>query len=129
MSKILFVCLGNSERSVIAEEIYNKYSKQKNGFSAGIKIKQKPESENMIKLMKTENINVSKKQKTRITQKYSKQFKQIYILCKKEKCYKYLQKSKKVIFWNVKDPFDKDYEFLLKTKEIIKKDLKKFNLI
>jgi len=122
--KILFVCLGNSERSVIAEELYNKHHDSNASNSAGVKVIIHPRSKLMFKLMKSENINIQGKSMTQLTKKMLNDFERIFVLCKKEKCPKYLLNSKKVSFWNVPDPSQKSYQFLLQTKKIIKKYLK-----
>ena len=121
--KILFVCLGNSERSLIAQELYNKHHNSKSAQSAGIKISNTPRTKQMFKLMKSEDIDITDRPKTQLTEDMLNNFEKIIVLCSKDKCPAYLLNSKKVSFWNIPNPWNQNYKFLLQTKQLVKNHL------
>lgn len=107
--KILFVCSGNVGRSQIAEAYYNKFSLGNNSISAGVDSstpnKYPKLSQLVIDIMQEDGIDVSKKRVKYITQKMIKEADRVIVMCKREICPKFLQDSKKVIYWEVSDPY------------------------
>lgn len=119
--KILFVCLGNNEPSVMAEALYNKRTDSQNSYSAGVNVSETPRRDEVIRLLADEGIDISKKPKTQLTEKMLNDFDKIYVLCSKEECPSYLLQCERVSFWDVPDPWGKGHEFLLQTKDRIEK--------
>ncbi|MBW6462358.1 MAG: hypothetical protein K0B07_04905 [DPANN group archaeon] len=121
--KLLFICQGNSERSVIAQELYNKHSNSTDSQSAGLNVSDLPRTELMFKLMKSENIDITDKPKTQLTEDMLTKVDKVIVLCSKDKCPNYLLNSEKVSFWDIPNPWNQNYEFLLQTKKLIKEHL------
>lgn len=121
---ILFVCSGNNERSNMAEELYNKMKGSRVSRSAGTRTSDSPRTDEVIQLLAKEGIDISSKPKTQLTEEMVDTADHIYVLCSKEKCPDYLLESEKAEFWDIPNPWGKDYNFLLKTKELIVSHLK-----
>ena len=120
---ILFICLWNSERSVIAEELYNKYTNSSTAKSVWMKITKSPRNKYIYKLLNKEWIDISKKKKKKFKKSKFLKASKVYVLCDKKYCPKYLINSNKTIFWDISDPWWRKKWFLFKTKEKIEKHL------
>ena len=128
IEKILFVCYGNVGRSQMAEAYYNHFTKSTKAISAGTdpttpERYSKPGLE-IIKVMKEEGMDISKKKVKMINVNMVKNSKKIYILCKQELCPNFLLDSNKVVFWNIMDPHKMD----INNTGIIRDEIKKYVL-
>ena len=121
--KILFICLWNSERSVIAEELYNKYTKSNNAKSVWMRTTKSSRNKHMYKLLEKKWININQKSKIQYKKKHFENADKIYVLCNKKYCSKYLIKSEKVVFWDIKDPWWRKKWFLEKIEHKISKKI------
>ncbi len=124
MSKILFICHANVGRSQMAEAYYNHLTKSDNGFSAGISkeapLKYPVLPQEIIDLMLEEGIDASRQKPKIVTEDMVEQSSKIYVLCKKEQCPDFLLNSKKVSFWDVKDPYLMTVEDMRQIRNLIK---------
>ncbi|MEA3305031.1 MAG: hypothetical protein U9Q15_04890, partial [Patescibacteria group bacterium] len=121
--EILFVCMGNSERSAIAETLYNKLSQTHRAYSAGTNVTTSPRNSHIYEILQEENIDIQNKQKQQLNEELFNHATKVYVLCDKKHCPEYVINSKKVIYWDVKDPYDEDKSFLSMTRDIIKKHI------
>lgn len=94
---ILFLCVGNACRSVIAEELFNKYSKKFKAISSGIKPSSKVD-EKTITVLNEIGINIENKKPKLIdlNKKYH-----IVITIGLNDCP--VVPTKKLIEWNIED--------------------------
>ena len=124
MSKILFICSGNVCRSQFAEAYYNHFTKTKNASSAGLNketlIKYKKLPEMLIKLMKEEDIDISKQHPKLLTENMTKKAEKIVVFCEKEKCPDFVIKSGKATFYFVPDPYNIPLEDKRKIRDLIR---------
>lgn len=127
--KILFVCRANVGRSQMAEELFNKYCLDKGeADSAGTKvferegeiIKNNPLKDNLIRCMKEEEIDLSKKTLKQITREMCDKFDKIIIMAEPDTIPKWLSKKENIIIWNILDPKGMDYYFHCDIREKIK---------
>jgi arsenate reductase len=122
--KILFVCLGNIARSQMAEGYYNHFTNSGNASSAGVSritptgyahpIKE------VVQVMKEEGIDVSKNRVKSITKEMLEDNDKIFILCKRQKCPKFLLNSDKAVFLEVIDPFHTNLDNFRRVRDLIK---------
>ena len=123
-AKILFICHGNVGRSQMAEAFYNHFTRSKNASSAGVdpttpKRYAHP-TEEIIQVMKEENIDVSEKKIKTVTNEMVKNCDLVFIMCKKGDCPDFLLDHNNITFWNVEDPFEAGKEATRKIRDIIK---------
>ena len=108
MKKLLFVCTGNSHRSILAESVVNKYHKDKfAGYSAG----SKPSgiiNKYVIKYLNENNFetkNLSSKNFNKFLDENTK-FDQVFTVCNNasnEVCPVW-PSPEKIIHWDIEDP-------------------------
>lgn len=128
---ILFICKWNVGRSQMAEELFNKYSKNNKGISAGtnaIKYKGKKLKEfapPVIAVLKEKDIDVSEKIPLQLTPEIVKSVDRIVVLTKKEDLPDYLINSNKVTFWKIEDGKGKGYDFHINMRNQIEKLINK----
>lgn len=134
--KILFICRANVGRSQIAESLFNNLSKKHKAGSAGTKVKEsdgqtilsfakiKPPAKNVIRVMSEEGINIENNIRKQVNKKMLNGYDKIIVLASKQECPDYLLNNSKTIFWDIEDAAGKDYDFHIKTRDIIKKKIK-----
>lgn len=127
MPNILFVCVGNEERSQMAEGYYNHLTKSKDAKSAGVwawraGFFSKP-SKNAIAVMKEDGINISRQKIKQLNQKMVEEADRIIVLCTPNFCvdFPYLTQSAKTTFITVSDPIGSDISFTRQVRNQIKK--------
>ena len=131
--KILFVCKGNIGRSQIAESLFNKYTKEHKTKSAGTHvgekedqtIKQYEKANLLCEVMDEEGINVRNNKRKQLTPKMVKEADKIIVITNKRDWPDYLRSNDEVIYWNLKDPKGTNYNFHVKIKNLVKKNIKK----
>jgi len=128
MKKILFVCLGNLERSQMAEAYYNTFSNSKNAYSAGTD-KTSPQnyshpSKQVIEIMKEESIDVSNQKVKSLREEMLNNINSVYVLCKKQECPNYLINFNNITFWNIEDPHEMNINKMRKIRNQIKEKVK-----
>lgn len=126
--KVLFLCRANIGRSQIANKLYDKITGEKS-IGAGAKVSEERQgmkvgevvgAENMIPCMKDVGINLSKSEIKQVTPEMVNWADKIIIMTSKENLPDFILESKKLEFWNVKDPKGTDLETHRKTREQIK---------
>ena len=127
MKKVLFVCHRNVVRSQMAEGFYNKFAKKGKATSAGTHSRlanfvfKHRAARTAIEVMKDVNVDISKHGVTQLTEDMVKNADEVYVLCPKMDCPKYLLNSKKATFWKIKDPLLYGIDFTKKIRDKIKK--------
>ena len=128
LMKVLFLCRANIGRSQIAKALYDKINKGKSE-SAGTKVNEERQkmklgevigAENVTKCMKKEGIDISQSPIKQVTPEMINWADKIIILTDKEDVPNFVLESKKLEFWDVKDPKGTDLAFHCRTKEQIK---------
>ena len=126
--KILFICAGNVARSQIAEAYYNSFTKSNNASSAGIldftPSKYKHPTKEVIQAMKEDEIDVSQKIVKFITKEMVDNADRIFVMCPKERCFKFLLDSNKIIFWDIDDPDGTSIENHRRVRDEIKEKVR-----
>lgn len=109
MTKVLFVCWGNGNRSPMAEGLYNLLTHSKDGSSAGVNPKAATDNphptKNAITAIKEEGVDISSHKGQTLTEAMVEESDHIVVLCEKEVCPQFLLNSPKAIFYEVTDPW------------------------
>jgi len=132
--KILFVCRANVGRSQIAEELFNHYTLDHIGLSAGTHAtehqgkKLKEFAHDVVAVMKEMGIDVSEKTPLQLKPEIADFVDKIIAITHKEDLPSYVIASTKVEFWNIPDAAGKDYEFHVKMRNDIDTLVKKLLL-
>ncbi len=131
MRDILFVCHGNVGRSQMAEAFYNHFTNSSNSWSAGIQedtpAKYGNPVPNVVDVMLELSIDISHAQVKTISQKIIDESKKIIVMCEKEQCPNFLQKSENITYWNIDDPFKMTLDKTRDVRDVIKNKI--FTLI
>lgn len=129
--KILFVCKWNVGRSQMGEELFNYYSKNNIGISAGthaVKFSGKKLKEfavHVVDVLKEKGIDVSDKTPIQLTEEMAGFADKIIIMTEKGNLPSYLVNSNKIISWDIKDADGKDYAFHINMRDQIDSLVKK----
>ena len=111
----------------MAEAFYNHFTNSNNSWSAGIQedtpAKYKNPAPIIVKAMFELGIDISQAKVKTINQKIIDRSEKIIIMCKKEQCPNYLLKSKKIIFWDIDDPFEMTLEKTRDVRDVIKEKI------
>lgn len=138
--KVLFICLGNIERSKLAEVWYNSLTKSKDAFSAGANVEKlgikgktigcisNEKNKNIsnydvklvIKIMKEKGFDISDEKTTLLDKEMTEKADKIVSFIEKKDLPKYVDFTK-VIFWDIPDGKYGDYVSHCKINENIKK--------
>jgi len=123
MKTVLFVCVGNSCRSQMAEAFFNKLSKNNRAISAGTNPAATvfPES---VKAMKEAGIDISDKKPKPLTQEMVEKADRVITMgCEVEVCpAKHLPE---IETWNIEDPYGKPPERFREIRNIIRAEVEK----
>ena len=126
--KVLFLCRANIGRSQMANKLYDKIAEEKS-IGAGVKVKEERQgmkikevvgAENMIPCMKQAGIDISDSGVKQVTPDMVNWAEKIIIMTSKENLPDFVLESKKLEFWDVKDPKGTDLASHCKTRDQIK---------
>lgn len=124
--KILFVCVGNEERSQMAQGYYNYLTKSQNASSAGVwawrtGLLSHP-SKNTVAAMKEIGINIYWQRVKLLTNEMVKQAEKVIVLCDTSFCddYPILFNNGKVEFKIVPDPIGSSIEYTRQVRDEVK---------
>ena len=123
--KILFICKSNVRRSQIAEELFNHYTFDHIGLSAGTHAAQfngkklKECAHHVVDVLKERGIDVSDKTPIQLTPEHVQFTDKIIVITDKNSLPSYLISSTKVEYWDVQDAEGKDYKFHIELREKI----------
>lgn len=118
MKRILFLCVGNSCRSQIAEGFARKYLKNWEVFSAG----SKPEGyvhPLAIEVMREKGIDISKQRSKGINELPDYPWDVVVLVCSEEECP--FVPGKNVEVWGIEDPKGKEIDFYRKVRDEIER--------
>jgi arsenate reductase (thioredoxin) len=123
--KILFICEWNVGRSQMGEELFNHYTKNNIGISAGTHAekyagkKLKEFAYLVVDVLKEKGIDVSNKTPIQLTEEMAQFADTIIVMTEQENLPSYLLNSNKVISWDIKDAGGKDYAFHINMRDQI----------
>jgi arsenate reductase len=132
--KILFICSGNVGRSQMAEATFNKLTGYKYDVSSagtevgvfeGQALKDLESSINVLKVLNEINLDIKYKMRINVSVELIESSDIVVSMVKKEK-FPDLLSNKKIIYWEVEDPFNKSIVFTRDTRnkiELLVKDL------
>ena len=121
LRKILFVCIHNTCRSVIAETIFNAYAERWRAESAGIENAERID-ETAVKLLKEKGFEVTKDKPRTLNEVNLKDYDLIVTVCE-ESCP--FIPSRNVRQWGVEDPAGKEIEIYERAIREIEKRVRK----
>ncbi|MEM0353145.1 MAG: low molecular weight phosphatase family protein [Archaeoglobaceae archaeon] len=116
--KVLFVCIRNTARSVIAEAIFNSVAKIWKAESAGIE-KAERVDENVAEFLRRRGLKPKDKPRS-IEEVNLEDYDLIVTVCEESSCV-VLPTSKKMIHWHIEDVAGKDFVTIEKAFNEIKK--------
>ncbi|MEM2119648.1 MAG: low molecular weight phosphatase family protein [Archaeoglobaceae archaeon] len=116
--KVLFVCIRNTARSVIAEAIFNSVAKIWKAESAGIE-KAERVDENVAEFLRRRGLKPKDKPRS-IEEVNLEDYDLIVTVCEESSCV-VLPTSKKMIHWHIEDVAGKDFATIEKAFNEIKK--------
>lgn len=116
--KVLFVCIRNTARSVIAEAIFNSAAKIWKAESAGIE-KAERVDENVAEFLRRRGLKPKDKPRS-IEEVNLEDYDLIVTVCEESSCV-VLPTSKKMIHWHIEDVAGKDFATIEKAFNEIKK--------
>lgn len=128
MKKVLFVCGGNVGRSQMAEMFLKKrhpeYEISSAGFSVSVpgqRIGDREVAQDVIRAMKEEGIDMSNNTRTLFDLNMLNNFDTVVVLAKESEIPEVVKENKKIIFWDITDPYQKGFE----TSVIVRDEIKK----
>ena len=123
--KVLFVCKANIGRSQMAEAFFNKISKKNKAASGGTNATREGKKLEMhplvIKCMLESGIDLRKNKPKKITLKMVKESVIVVIMDNTGDFPDYINKAKKIIYWNIENPKETNLDFHRKTRDEIRK--------
>lgn len=120
-NRVLFVCIRNTARSVIAEAIFNSIASRWKAESAGVEKAEKVD-ERMAEFLKKKGLKAKDKPRS-IEEVNLEDYDLIVTLCEESSCI-VLPTSKKVVSWHVEDVAGKDFEAIERAFNEIEKRVK-----
>jgi len=128
MEKVLFVCGGNVGRSQMAEmflrRLHPEYDIYSAGFSVstpGQRIGDREAAQDVIRAMKEECIDMSNNTRTLFDVSMLNNFDIVVVLAKESEIPQAVKENKKIIFWDIVDPYQKGFETSVVVRDQIKK--------
>ena len=126
--KILFVCRANVARSQMAEEFFNGMSKKNKAVSAGVEVKERGKmigeiSPVCVESMLEEGINIERKKPRQIKFKEVKNADVVVLITKEGEIPDYVNKAKRLIFWDIDDPKDENLNVFRRVRDRIKREV------
>jgi len=123
--KILFICFGNIARSQMAQGYYNYYTNSTDAQSAGASMnageRYKHPTDDVIKVMREDGIDVSKNPVRVVTKKMVDDAQKIVVFCSLDDCPKYVRDSEKTVHIKVTDPYWISEEYTRISRDEVKK--------
>jgi len=123
--KILFICFGNIARSQMAQGYYNHYTNSSDATSAGASMnagtRYKHPTDDVIKVMREEGIDVSKNSVRTVTKEMVDEADKIVVFCDLSDCPRYVPDSGKTIHIKVTDPYWISEEYTRVSRDEVKK--------
>jgi len=121
--EFLFICRANVGRSQMAPAFFNRMTKKNHGSGAGTDVgghEGEPLHEFVIRCMAELGYDLSRNTRRQLSQEMVKKADRIIVMTEKESLPGYAKSSKKLIFWDIKDAKDRNYEFHCQTRDQIK---------
>ena len=124
MKYILFVCIGNSARSQMAEALFNFHNKNPEyvGISAGTN-PAKTTKQGAVEAMKEKGIDLSQKKPKKISSEMAKSAERIYTMGCVKGCP--LTPHDKTVDWDLEDPAGKPIEKYREVRDEIERRVRK----
>lgn len=127
MKKVLFVCGGNVGRSQMAEmflkRLHPEYEVHSAGFNVstpGQRIGDREAAQDVIRAMKEEGIDMSDNTRTLFDISMLENFDTVVVLVKESEIPQAVKENKKIIFWDIVDPYKMGYEVSVNVRDQIK---------
>jgi arsenate reductase len=120
VKKVLFVCIRNTARSIIAEAIFNSLAKKWKAESAGIERAERID-EKVREILERKGLKAKEKPRT-LEDVNLEEYDLIVTVCE-ESCI-ILPTAKRVVSWNVEDPVGKGDEVYEKVFNSISENIK-----
>jgi arsenate reductase len=120
VKKVLFVCIRNTARSIIAEAIFNSLAKKWKAESAGIERAERID-EKVREILERKGLKAKEKPRT-LEDVNLEEYDLIVTVCE-ESCI-ILPTTKRVVSWNVEDPVGKGDEVYEKVFNSISENIK-----
>jgi arsenate reductase len=120
VERVLYVCGGNIGRSQMAEAFHNNfYGSFSTAYSAGLNQgaieRHRTLPDMLVRLMSEVGIDISGQRPKLLTREMFDSCDSCLVMAGKDACPEYINKSRKVTFWDIEDPRNKDED---KTREI-----------
>ncbi len=118
---VLFICVENTCRSVMAEAIFNSLAKKSRAKSVGI-LKGREIDGRVLKLLRSKGYKVAKKEPESLEEVSLDEFDLIVTVCEESSC---VSIPGRVISWSIEDPKGKGEEAYEKVLKILEDKVKR----